>query len=98
MVSIIAILQLFFLILIICLRTVKWLHVLLFNTNFIFKTIHFPTVKWFQVFLCITNYSIKHPSFVYTQLNGQIVLHVTIQYNKTHLFAQFKFQTVLFGQ
>ena len=34
--------------------------------------LHF--VKWFQVFLCITSNSIKHKSFVYTQLNGPTVL------------------------
>ena len=31
--------------------------------------IHFQTVKCFQVLQCITNRSIKHQSFVYTQLN-----------------------------
>ena len=40
------------------------------------------TVKWFQVLLCITNNSIKHQSFVYTQLNDQ-----TILFHISHLFA-----------
>ena len=37
-------------------------------------------VKWFQVLLCITNNSIKHQSFVYTQLNVKTVLFTTIQF------------------
>ena len=41
-------------------------------------------VKWFQVLLCITNNSIKHQSFVYTQLNDQTVL---LQIDKTLLDA-----------
>ena len=44
-------------------------------------------VKWFQVLLCITKNSIKHPSFVYTQLNDQTVLFQTIQFSISHLFA-----------
>ena len=35
-------------------------------------------IKWFQVFLCITDNSIKHLSFVYSQLNNQTVLFLTI--------------------
>ena len=34
-----------------------------------------------------SKYSIKHVSFVYTQLNGQTVLFQTIQFNIRHLFA-----------
>ena len=34
------------------------------------------------------NISIRHESFVYTQLNGQIVLFLTIQFNISHLLAQ----------
>ena len=34
------------------------------------------------------NNSIKHHSFVYTQLDGQTVQFLTIQFNKNHLFAQ----------
>ena len=36
-------------------------------------------VKWFQVLLCITNNSIKHQSFVYTQLIDQTVQFLIIQ-------------------
>ena len=32
------------------------------------------TTKCFQVLLCITNISLKHQSFVYTQLNDQFNL------------------------
>ena len=32
-----------------------------------------PTVKWLQVLLFNTNNTIKHQSFVYTQLNDEIV-------------------------
>ena len=44
-------------------------------------------VKWFQVLLCITKNSMKHHSFVYRQLNDQIVLFQAIQFNISHLFA-----------
>ena len=44
-------------------------------------------VKWFQVLLYISNNSIKNPSFVYAQLNDQIVLFLTIQFSLRHLFA-----------
>ena len=54
------------------------------------------TVKWFLVLLCITNNSIKHQSFVYTQLNDQAVLFLTILFSISHLLAECKYQTVLF--
>ena len=50
-------------------------------------------VEWFQVLLCITNNSIKHQSFVYTQLNDQTVLFQTIQFNISHVCIQFKCQS-----
>ena len=34
---------------------------------------HVDQVRWFQVLLYITDNSIKHQSFVYTQLNNQTV-------------------------
>ena len=48
-------------------------------------------VKWFQVLLWITNNSIKHHSFVYTELNENTVIFQIIQFSLT---AQFKCQTV----
>ena len=39
------------------------------------------TVTRFQVLLCITNNSIKYQSLVYTQLNDQTVLFLTIQFS-----------------
>ena len=51
------------------------------------KLILLHTVKGFQVLLCITNNSIKHLSFVYTQLNDQTVLFQTIRFSISHLFA-----------
>ena len=48
---------------------------------------HVNKVKWCQVLLFITNNSIKHQSFVYTQLNVQTVLFQTIQFSMNHLFA-----------
>ena len=42
---------------------------------------HVNKVKYFQVLLCITNNSIKHQSFVYTQLNNQTLLFQTIQFS-----------------
>ena len=44
-------------------------------------------MKWFQILLCITNNTIKHQSFVYTQLNDQTVLFLTIQVSISHLFT-----------
>ena len=54
------------------------------------KLILLHTIKWFQVLLCITNNSIKHQSFVYTQLNVK-----TIQFSISHFFlcTQFKYQS-----
>ena len=40
-----------------------------------------------KVFLSITSNSFKHESFVYTQLNDQIVLVLNIQFCICHLFA-----------
>ena len=51
------------------------------------KLIILLTVEWFEVLLCITNNSIKHQSFVYRRLDGQIVLFLTIQFRISHLFA-----------
>ena len=48
----------FYSVLIICLQTQKWLHVLLLNNNcFIEHCINFHRVKYFRVFLCSTNFS-----------------------------------------
>ena len=44
----------------------------------------------------ITINSIRHQSFVNTLLNDQTALFQAIQFSITHLFAQFKCQTVLF--
>ena len=41
-------------------------------------------IKLFQVLLCITNTSIKHQSFIYTELNDQTVLFLTIQFSISH--------------
>ena len=51
------------------------------------------TVKCFKVLLCITNNSIKLQSFVYTQLNNQTVLFLTIQFGMSFVCTQFKCQT-----
>ena len=42
---------------------------------------------WFDVLLCISNISIKHQSFVYIQLNDQIVLFLTIYFSIRYFFA-----------
>ena len=52
-----------------------------------FNLAHVNKVKWFQVLLCITNNSIKHQSFIYTQLNDQTVPFKTIQFIISHLLA-----------
>ena len=44
-------------------------------------------VKWFHVFLYITNNSIKHQSFLYTHLNDQTFIFLTIQFSRRYLFA-----------
>ena len=38
-------------------------------------------VKWFQILRCITNNSIKHQSFIYTQLKEKTVIFQTIQFS-----------------
>ena len=58
---------------------------------------HVNKVKLFQVLLCITNSSIKHQSFVYTQLNDQTVLFQTIQFSMSFVCTQFKCQTILYN-
>ena len=45
------------------------------------KFILLRSVERFQVLLCITDDSIKHLSFVYTQLNDLTVLFLTIQFS-----------------
>ena len=40
-----------------------------------------------RVLLYITNNSIRHQSFVYTQLIGQRALFLRIQFNMNHLFS-----------
>ena len=53
--------------LIICLHTVKWLQVLLLNTNDSIQ--HYSLIcthKYLEIINCVTNNSIKQ-SFVYTQ-------------------------------
>ena len=42
--------------------------IMVFNER---KLILLLSVKWFQVLLCLSEISIKHPSFVYIQLNDQ---------------------------
>ena len=59
-----------------------------YQTRIIQLVIYLRTVKWFQILLRIINNSIKHQSFVYTQLNDQTVLFLTIRFNRSHLFAQ----------
>ena len=58
------------------------------------------TVKWFKVQLCIISNSIKPQSFVYTQLNDQIVYQI-IQFIISHLLAlslnyRYKVHTISF--
>ena len=53
----------------------------------LFNIYSFAHSEWLQILLCITFSSIKQQSFVYTQLNGKIVLFLTIQFNTSHLFA-----------
>ena len=68
--------------------------IVLVSINDLFAKYHYVTlsiqfehtVEEFQILLCITNNSIKHQSFVYTLLNGQTVLLLTIQFNISHLF------------
>ena len=55
------------------------------------KTVQYLTIqfsinqfKWFQVLLCITDNSIKHKSFVYTQMIKQFNCK---QFSRSHLFV-----------
>ena len=52
-------------------------------------------VKFIQELLFNTNNSIKHQSFVYTQLNDQFLFNNSIQHKS--FFAQFAYQRVLFN-
>ena len=54
-----------------------------FNLGTQWKSLH--TVKSLQVLLCITNNSIKHQSFVYTQLKVKTVLFLIIQFSVSPL-------------
>ena len=54
------------------------------------KFILLHKVKWFQVLPCITNNSIKQ-SFIYTQLNDQTVLFVTIEFSMSTKLNSFKY-------
>ena len=51
------------------------------------KLILMQTTKWFQILLCFTNTSIKHESFVFTQLNDLTVLFLTIPFSISCLLA-----------
>ena len=53
-------------------------HILLITFMIAPNLILLLTGKWLQVLLCTTNNSIKHQSFVYTQLNVRVVLCQTI--------------------
>ena len=64
----------------------KEFQVLQFNTNNSIQHHLLYTVKWLQVWLFSTNNSIKHQSLVYTQLNDQTVLFLTINFSISHLF------------
>ena len=55
-------------------------------------------VKWFKVLLCITKNSIKHQSFIHTQLNVKTVLFQTIQFNViTHFSSIWPIDRTLLG-
>ena len=64
-------------------RLLRW--GLEFHVCTINKSAH--TKKSLETYLMMYNNSIKHQSFVYTQLNDQTVLFQTIQFTKSHLFA-----------
>ena len=69
-------------------HTEKWFRVLRFNTN--------NSVEHYS-FICTPSKLIKNQSFVYTQLNSQRVLFLTIWFNISHSFAlSLNDQTVLF--
>ena len=52
-----------------------------YGKKYLLLIICLHTVKSFQVLLFNTNDSIKHLSFVYTQLNDQTILFQTIQFS-----------------
>ena len=63
------------------------------TSTVLFYTIWFSMSTKFHVLPCITNNSIKHQSFVYTQLNDKTVVFQTIPFN---ICRQFECETVLF--
>ena len=72
------------------LHTVQGLKVFLFNiTNCIEHHSFVHTVKQLHVLQDITNNSINI-SHLFTRLNNQTVLFLTIQLNISHLFGQFE--------
>ena len=69
------------------------------NKQFYFKqfSLAWVKVKWLLVLLSIGNSSIKYQSFIYTLLNDQTVLFLTIQNKrKSFVCTQLECQTVLF--
>ena len=61
---------------------------LLFNPNHSIHITHsFAKIKWLQVLLSITNNSIKHQSFVYSELKDQTILQKEIQICINDLFG-----------
>ena len=60
------------------LHIVKWFHLFLSNTNYL---IYLLTGKYLQLLLFNSNKSVKHQSFVYSQLNYKTVLLQTIQFS-----------------
>ena len=57
------------------------------------KHSYLSNVYFFQVLLCITNNSIKHESFVYTQLNDKTFQFQIIQFSMSFVCNQYKYQT-----
>ena len=69
-------------------HTVKEFQLLLFDANNSIQNYWFVCVQLNVSKYYITNNSIKHHSFVYTQLNDPTLPFLIIQPNKSHLSAQ----------
>ena len=71
----------------ICSRTVKWLQILLFNTNYSIQHYSFICTQLNGSKCCYIALTIQLNSCLFIQLNGQAVLFVTIQFSISYLFV-----------
>ena len=78
-------------------NTVKWFQILISNMNNSIYYWSFVCMQLNGFNYCFVTATIKHLSLVFTQLNGQTLLFLKIQFNISHLLVHsLKCRTVLF--